>query len=77
MSEWRDISTAPKDGRWVLLFSPDATADDCAPGVIIGRWCEEDDMPDGGAWWENGASGFSIDADPSHWQPLPAPPVSP
>lgn len=32
--EWQPISTAPKDGSWVLLFSPE----DVVPRV--GRWCD-------------------------------------
>lgn len=66
---WQDISTAPKDGTWVLLHSPDSIH-----AAFIGRWCDDSDFPDGGAWWPDHDAGFPIDVDPSHWQPLPSPP---
>ena len=66
---WLPITTAPKDGRFVLLFSPDSDGD-----PFIGQWRDHAEYPDGGAWWEREGSGFAIDADPSHWMPLPAPP---
>lgn len=70
MSAWQPIETAPKDGTWVLLFSPDAEPDT----PFIGQWRDVEDYPDGGAWWENNGSSYCIDADPSHWQPLPESP---
>jgi hypothetical protein len=70
--EWRPISTAPKDGTRVLLWSPDATIDN----PYIGHWVDREDYPDGGAWWEKDDNdGFCADADPSYWTALPLPPT--
>lgn len=71
---WRLISDgAPKDGTWVLLFSPDSIE----PQQFVGQWRDDElDEEYGGAWWADDDGPFCIDADPSHWQPLPAPPVS-
>lgn len=70
---WQPIETAPKDGTFVLLFSPDAE-----PRPFIGQWREGDDgFPgDGGAWWPDHEAPFPIDAYPSHWQYLPFIPAS-
>lgn len=73
VDEWRDIETdpPPKDGTWVLLFSPDSIA----PQQFVGQWRDDEfDKQYGGAWWEDGDRIFCIDADPTHWQPLPKPP---
>ena len=71
VAEWKPIGTAPKDGTYVLLFSPDSSG-----GPFIGQWRDRANYPDGGAWWpEYNESGFAIDADPSHWMPLPPPPT--
>jgi len=70
---WRPIESAPKDGTFVLLYSPDSERN-----PFIGQWIEDNDYPDGGAWWSDcECSGFSIDADPTHFMPLPAPPAKP
>lgn len=70
---WQPIATAPKDGTTLILFSPDASEDF---NVFLGHWGDDDDFPDGGAWWPTTAEGgFPIDADPTHWQSLPEPPV--
>lgn len=67
--DWQRIETAPKDGTFVLLHSPDSNNN-----PFIGQWHDDADYPDGGAWWGDNDSGFAIDADPSHWMPLPEPP---
>lgn len=66
---WKPIGTAPKDGRDLLLYSPDA----CEPKVMIGGWVE---FEDGIAEWSDAWTGTNIYAEPSHWRPLPEPPVS-
>ena len=72
--EWRTIDSAPKDGEFVLLYSPDAG--DGEP--FIARWLPDPEFPDGGAWWEKPDNyPFPVDADPSHWMPLPLAPVIP
>jgi len=85
MSNWQPIDTAPKDGTWVILCGGTAddesaaTAADLKRPVVAqwstwrngqtwqGRWqfC----------WFEGGYDGKY--SDPTHWQPLPAPPNSP
>lgn len=71
---WQKIDSAPRDGTFVLLFSPDADPERC---VFVGQWFDHESYPDGGAWWSDRESdSFPIDADPSHWQPLPDPPRS-
>lgn len=72
---WQPIETAPKDGTWVLAYSPDAAGGDYPP-VFIVQWRDDDDYPDGGAWWLDHDAGFPVDADPSHWMPLPPKPES-
>jgi hypothetical protein len=57
-SEWFDISTAPKDGTWILV------ARGTEQGVA--RWQPERFM------WTLGAICSFV--KPTHWQPLPAPP---
>lgn len=66
MSEWQDIETAPKDGRWIL-----AVVSGFIPDVVhwdghYGWWTGQDDFIEGECdeMWR-----------PTHWQPLPPPPV--
>lgn len=71
MSEWKDIATAPKDGRMVLLAIP-IGQHKREMYIYIGRYR---DQPMGrGSWaiWP----GYDHNA-PTHWQPLPAPPEAP
>lgn len=42
---WMPIETAPKDGTYVLLSSPD----DGEKRPWIGRWLDDAEYPDGGA----------------------------
>ena len=62
MSEWQDISTAPKDGSEVLLYRGD-----WAGRVAVCYWCKVNEE------WQTGL--FSPFLSATHWQPLPAPPV--
>lgn len=66
MSEWRDISTAPKDGTPVLLVIPENSGGHIPP-IFIGAYH--------GEWYTYGASssGTLWRGQPTHWQPLPAP----
>ena len=58
---WLPIETAPKDGTRVLLWRR-AIRDQPAPIMADGFWCET-------CWvWPY------ILSEPTHWQPLPAPP---
>ena len=70
--EWQPIETAPKDGTRILLYSPDAMEPKC----FIGYWLNDVDYPDGGAWFDywREDTGLPIDADSTHWMPLPEAP---
>lgn len=63
--EWQDISTAPKDGRDILV------ADARSKEVLSASWVDN-------CWfigWMNYASrsdGYQVNA--THWMPLPAAP---
>lgn len=72
MKEWLPIETAPKDGTRVLLWSLDA---DPALMPVIGEYDDDGPEPWGAAWWQDPTTDhFPIDADPTHWLPLPGPP---
>lgn len=62
---WRDIATAPKDGTDVLLF---------ATWIGNGR-----PVIGCGGWRKNGSEVYQWSwtwaCEPTHWQPLPAPPT--
>ena len=60
LPEWRPIKTAPKDGVFVLITDGDV--------VQIGYY--EDHL----TAWRSDADQCRLWSDPTHWQPLPAPP---
>lgn len=63
MSDWQPIETAPRDGTLVWLYEPH----DMGGFMFAGGVCLE------GEWINN------LDFNPqmpTHWMPLPAPPVS-
>jgi hypothetical protein len=66
---WEPIETAPKDGTWILAFCPASSSDELQWAVT--RFCD--------GMWEIDASddrgSFSTTNRPSHWQPLPEPPL--
>jgi hypothetical protein len=85
--QWRDISSAPKDGTEVrlLLASGNTLNASMQSGFVdsMGRDCmcwvcsEEDHCPESwsdGACWENNENNEQSD-QPTHWQPLPNPPT--
>ena len=64
---WQDISTAPKDGAYVLLYSKSHT--------YTGSWREGsryEPQPLEVAW-RDGSGKFNT---VTHWQPLPNPPAA-
>lgn len=72
MSEWQDIKTAPKDGTSVMLH--------CSDGYIcVGEWSENLNYDDKSGWTDHGVESWTYEQyrfiDPTHWQPLPPPPV--
>lgn len=64
---WRPIETAPKDGTAVDLWGSGRRATDVAWGLI------RDWMGKEREGWQHG---MPDDFEPTHWQPLPNPPLS-
>jgi hypothetical protein len=63
MSQWQRISTAPKDGKNILIYD----------GFIsVGYWLDGAHSWNDGNWWVEGGQ---ITVDPTHWMPLPAAPT--
>ena len=63
-SRWQLIETAPKDGREMLLYGPFVPTG--GTYTDIGRWSQY-----AGGFWDWDAD----DSQPTHWMPLPEPPV--
>ena len=63
---WEDISTAPKDESWVLLYAPHFGDE---PMVRLGFWGEGDD------WFDSEAASHSLTA--FGWQPIAWKPFEP
>jgi len=88
MSEWKDISTAPKDGTWIQARIPGYGSDN----IIAWRgWYVTDEDDEVCAWtfmteqeppdcWTDGVC-WKVNEDgkasvqPTHWMPLPPPPA--
>lgn len=74
MSEWQPIETAPKDGTWVLLFVERYGA----KYWLAGHWFSGSD---GSCGWVSASFyaephvNWTTCSDPTHWMPLPDPPV--
>ncbi len=75
--EWQPIETAPKDGTDVLLFLPEAE-----PPIRIGHYLNGQLIQDGEVvsslqYWcsYDGAVRMRRKITPSHWMPLPPPPL--
>jgi hypothetical protein len=76
-SEWRDISTAPRDGTYILVW----------PGFIVllgntipavAHWQKDEYATKPRPYWERiRATGGDRSNPPTHWQPLPDPPEEP
>jgi hypothetical protein len=73
--EWQPIETAPKDGTRVLAFWPNifghgnATQTESWFGPRAADWGE--------ACWQSAFEWDDGHNTPTHWMPLPAPPVQP
>jgi hypothetical protein len=81
---WQQIETAPRDREedddyaWVIVYQPEGLTSWVDRGKVVERrhreavrvaHCEDD-----GQWW----TGSSYDSEqmwPTHWMPLPDPPV--
>lgn len=67
MTAWRDIGSAPKDTRVIVWNGEDVCEAENRSDTISGWWSAEDIRD-----YENGC--WMI-PQPTHWQPLPAPPA--
>jgi hypothetical protein len=67
---WRPIETAPKDGTEVWLFGTSESSPFSRPHI----GCEDREVAywHAGGWKSAWCDGWVV--EPSHWQPLPAPP---
>lgn len=65
MSEWQDISTAPKDGTMMLVYYPPAGG--FTERVHVAKWKSRGISLAGG-------SNRPLMTQPTHWMPLPAAP---
>ena|ERR1700685_3338201 len=71
---WRPIETAPHDA--VVLIFLSCPGIDVIDDIVIARWEDDEDFPDGGAWYPACADGgMPIDVPATHWMPMPAPPI--
>lgn len=71
-AQWQPIETAPKDGTQILGFCADAAA---GREFWVVLWVEDEEYPDGGFWLDaSKQDSMTVDAEPTHWVPLPAPP---
>lgn len=68
MSEWQPIATAPKDGRPVLVYIPEGHPRKASQGLRVAHW----EQP----WkcWQLLPGQLIV--IPTHWMPLPDPPVA-
>src|SRR5690606_7268579 len=62
---WQPIETAPKGGKWVLLWWPAVTDAPFVGYCVLGEWRA---ATSGDKW--------SRCKGPTHWMPLPSPPVT-
>lgn len=67
MGEWQPIETAPKDGTELLLFS--------AGQIDCGYWSTSVWVASGGAWIIYESRSDTVELSPTHWMPLPEPPI--
>lgn len=90
MTDWQDIETAPKDGTSIQARIPghgednviawhsgflDADEQDCCCWVFTTEKEPPECWTDGVCWASNEDEVPSV--QPTHWQPLPAPPQVP
>jgi hypothetical protein len=73
--EWRPIETAPKDGTKLLLTND--RHPQCL--MIVGHWAQDlsgEEQPPFQGWFHWSGCGFAqLPDEPTHWQPLPNPPI--
>lgn len=63
-TDWQDISTAPKDGTWVLIWEDYGTNNRFSPADVARYYLD---------YWQNGEKARVHNA--THWMPLPGRPI--
>lgn len=75
---WQPIETAPKNGEIVLLYRP--TAERTWGKVTLGMWesdsYSKNPRPYWQIWLKIGCVSESRAWEPTHWMPLPEPPIA-
>ena len=71
MTGWRQIGTAPRDGRTILAYLPAQAGGAVRQDVVAIFWDGSGGRSSG---WATAYSGARLDAEPTHWMPLPEPP---
>lgn len=76
MSEWQDISTAPKDGTRILLYRPTHILD---ARIVFGRWDSDRYAKKPRPYWSHDLEPLwgvreARDCQPTRWAPTPEPP---
>ncbi len=74
-TDWQPISTAPRDGTFVLVWGV-RMGSDMQPRLFrssFGGDFEGDTRP----YWREVCPGFVGQIDATHWMPLPEPPQAP
>ena len=79
--EWLPIESAPKDGTEVLLYgiwAGEIHGESKSPVIDIGSWAGGSSDYAGNDWWQlSTGDAYACWMRPTHWMPLPPPPVSP
>jgi len=70
VAKWKPISTAPKDGTWIIVCCPDSPM--CWRPCEFTAWMESDGV---GSWREEDCS-EDLPYEPTHWMPIPKVPKS-
>lgn len=74
MSDWNTIDTAPKDGSWIVVFSPSYVFDPVRPAQYVHDAGLDEFI------WNYSGEGYEYTEGPeapTHWHPLPLPPLPP
>jgi len=68
---WQPIETAPKDGTDIIVYRPKFDGD-YIPQVGVDWWM----LPSKTGFYSECWAKSRKDCPPTHWQPLPKPPVT-
>jgi hypothetical protein len=67
-AQWQPISTAPKDGRSIIVYVPDQIEE-----PVLSVFWQHDAWFTGWMVWSCRSDGWQV--IPTRWQPLPEPPL--